>query len=126
MAFKKNKYTHVYILDKVNKPAIAAKLSGIKNIIGPGIGNQKKWLTVNNFLADKDWNLSYSEQSKKLLEINNIKLNGYLAFEIGDNQFMQINKLLILNGFIVVSKYKLINNQTRCLLAKKVKNYTLQ
>lgn len=57
---------------------------------------------------------------------NNIKLNGYLAFEIGDNQFMQINKLLISNGFLVVSKYKLINNQIRCLLAKKVKNYTLQ
>ena len=37
-----NKYDHVYILDKVNKPAIAAKLLGIKNIIGPGIGNQKK------------------------------------------------------------------------------------
>ena len=45
--FLLNKYTHVYILDKVNKPAIAAKLSGVKNIIGPGIGNQKKWLTAN-------------------------------------------------------------------------------
>ena len=50
--FLKNKYTHVYILDKVNKPAIAAKFSGIRNIIGPGIGNQKKWLTVNKFLTD--------------------------------------------------------------------------
>ena len=39
--FKKQKYTHVYILDKVNKPALAAKISKIKNIIGPGIGNQK-------------------------------------------------------------------------------------
>ena len=26
--------------------AIAARLSGVTNIIGPGIGNQKKWLTV--------------------------------------------------------------------------------
>ena len=74
--FSHNKYSHVYILDKVNKPAIAAKLSGIKNIIGPGIGNQKKWLTVNNFLKDDDWNLNYSEQSQKLLELNNIKLNN--------------------------------------------------
>ena len=74
--FFHNKYSHVYILDKVNKPAIAAKLSGIKNIIGPGIGNQKKWLTVDNFLKDEDWNLNYSEQSQKLLEINNIKLNN--------------------------------------------------
>ena len=41
--------------------------------------------------------------------------------EIGDNRFCN-EKLFILNGFIVVSKYKLINNQVRCLLAKKVKN----
>ena len=47
----------------------------MKNIIGSGIGNQKKWLTVNNFLKDEDWNLNYSEQSQKLLELNNIKLN---------------------------------------------------
>ena len=74
--FLHEKYSHVYILDKVNKPAIAAKLSGIKNIIGPGIGNQKKWLTIQNFLKDDDWNLNYSEQSQKLLELNNIKLNN--------------------------------------------------
>ena len=30
--FFKNKYSHVYILDKVNKPAIAAKLCRVKNI----------------------------------------------------------------------------------------------
>ena len=74
--FLKKKYSHVYILDKVNKPAIAANLSGIKNIIGPGIGNQKKWLTVDKVLNDTDKNLSYSEQSQKMLKINNIKLNN--------------------------------------------------
>ena len=46
--YHQNKYTHVYILDKVNKPAIAAKIAGIKNIIGPGIGNQKKILNYKN------------------------------------------------------------------------------
>lgn len=56
----------------------------------------------------------------------NIKLNGYLAFEIGDNQIKKIEKLLYLNGFTVVSKFKLINNQVRCILAKKIKNYALQ
>ena len=40
--FSEKKYDYVYLLDKVNKPAIAAKLSGITNIIGPGIGKQKK------------------------------------------------------------------------------------
>ena len=81
--FLKKKYSHVYILDKVNKPAIAANLSGIKNIIGPGIGNQKKWLTVDKVLNDNDKNLSYSEQSQKILKINNIKLNNlYPELEI--------------------------------------------
>ena len=42
--FSNEKYDYIYILDKVNKPAIAAKLAGIKNIIGPGIGNQKNGL----------------------------------------------------------------------------------
>ena len=83
--FLREKYSHVYILDKVNKPAIAAKISGIKNIIGPGIKRQKKWLTVKNFLSDDDWNLNYSEQSQKLLKINNIKISNIypdLEFDI--------------------------------------------
>jgi len=81
--YLKNKYTHIYILDKVNKPAIAAKLSKIKNIIGPGIGNQKKWLTIDNVLNDADKNLNYSEQSQKILKLNNIKLNNlYPELEI--------------------------------------------
>ena len=86
--FLLNKYTHVYILDKVNKPAIAAKLSGVKNIIGPGIGNQKKWLTVEKFLTSEDWNLSYSEQSQKLLSIHSIKLDSiYPEIEINTEKF---------------------------------------
>ena len=81
--YLKKKYSHVYILDKVNKPAIAAKLSKIKNIIGPGIGNQKKWLTIDNVLNDADKNLNYSEQSQKILQLNNIKLNNlYPELEI--------------------------------------------
>ena len=81
--YLKNKYSHVYILDKVNKPAVAAKLSRIKNIICPGIGNQKKWLTINNVLNDADKNLNYSEQSQKILKLNNIKLNNlYPELEI--------------------------------------------
>ena len=81
--YLKKKYSHVYILDKVNKPAIAAKLSKIKNIIGPGIGNQKKWLTTDNVLNDADKHLNYSEQSQKILKLNNIKLNNlYPELEI--------------------------------------------
>ena len=57
---------------------------------------------------------------------NNLKMNGYFAFEIGDNQFFKIKKLLSQNGFIVISKFKLINGKIRCILAKKIKNYALQ
>ncbi len=97
--FSKQKYTHVYILDKVNKPAIAAKLSGIKNIIGPGIGNQKKWLTVNKFLTNEDLNLNYSEQSKKILELNNIKLNNlFPVLNVDVDRCNKLNPDLIKEG----------------------------
>ena len=87
--YYKGKYDYVYILDKVNKPAIAAKLAGIKNIIGPGIGNQKKWLSVDNFLSDKDWKMNYSEQSQKLLRINSIDLK---------DKFKEGNEDLLVEG----------------------------
>ena len=97
--FLLNKYTHVYILDKVNKPAIAAKLSGVKNIIGPGIGNQKKWLTVEKFLTSEDWNLSYSEQSQKLLSIHSIKLDSiYPEIEINTEKFEKDHADLLIKG----------------------------
>ena len=97
--YKKNQYSHVYILDKVNKPAIAAKLSGIKNIIGPGIGNQKKWLSTNLYLNDNDWNLNYSEQSQKLLKLHEIKLNDpYPHIEVDINRLNKKNSDLLVNG----------------------------
>jgi len=86
--------------------------------LDPGI---KKYEPKEALIGDNKEGLRFYKEIIKKFK-NNIKLNGYLAFEIGDNQFMQIKKLLILNGFVVVSKYKLINNQIRCMLAKKVKN----
>jgi len=89
----KNNYSHVYILDKINKPAIAAKLSNVKNIIGPGIKRQKKWLTVDSFLEDKDWSLSYSEQSQKLLMLNGIKINDiYPHIDINTDNLIKLKK----------------------------------
>jgi len=97
--FSLEKYNYVYILDKVNKPAIAAKLAGIKNIIGPGFKNQKKWITVNNYLDEKDWNLSYSEQSQKLLRINSIKINNkFPNLEINTEQLKKNNDDLLIKG----------------------------
>ena len=71
--FKKKNFSHIYILDKISRPAIAAKLAGLKNIIGPGIKNQKFWLTCENYLSYDDYkNLNYSDQSEKFLKLNNI------------------------------------------------------
>ena len=97
--FSKNEYKYVYLLDKVNKPAIAAKLSGIKNIIGPGLGNQKKWLTVDKYLSEEDWKLSYSEQSQKFLKINSIKLESlFPEIEVDIKRFQKENSDLMVNG----------------------------
>ena len=97
--YNQNKYTHVYILDKVNKPAIAAKISGVKNIIGPGIGNQKKYLTTDIILNDDDWNLNYSEQSKKLLQLHKINLNNpYPQLNFDTNEYNQKNSDLFFEG----------------------------
>ena len=97
--YYKGKYDYVYILDKVNKPTIAAKLAGIKNIIGPGIGNQKKWLSVDNFLSDKDWKMNYSEQSQKLLKINSIDLKDkFPKLEVDIERFKEGNEDLLIKG----------------------------
>ena len=95
----KNKYTHVYILDKINKAAIAAKLSNIKNIIGPGIKKQKKWLTTKKFLNDRDWELNYSEQSQKLLRLHGIKIeNIYPKIEINSDRLIKLKKNIPYEG----------------------------
>ena len=77
------------------------------------------------FIGDNKEGLKFYKEIIKKFK-NNLKYNGYFGFEIGDNQFLKIKKLLNLHGFVIVSKHKLINNQVRCLLAKKIKNYALQ
>lgn len=97
--FKKNKYSHLYLLDKVNKTAIAAKLAGVRKIIGPGIGKQKKWLTNKFFLTNEDWKKSYSEQSQKFLKINSIPIKNKLpVLNIKIKSFEKNNKDLIRKG----------------------------
>jgi heptosyltransferase-2 len=71
---KKINPSHVYLLDKISRPAIAAKFAYVKNIIGPGIGNQKRWLTNKFFLELSDTKLDYANQTKKFFLINNIKI----------------------------------------------------
>ena len=97
--FKSEKYDFVYILDKVNKPAIAAKFAKIQNIIGPGFKSQKKWLTVKNFLDEEDLKLNYSERSQKLLKINSINIEDkYPNLEIDIERLKKNNADLIFDG----------------------------
>ena len=97
--FKSEKYDFVYILDKVNKPAIAAKIAKIQNIIGPGFKNQKKWLTVKNFLDGEDLKLNYSERSQKLLKIHSINIEDkYPTLEIDIERLKKNNTDLIFDG----------------------------
>jgi len=97
--FKINKHNYIYILDKVNKPAIAAKLCRIKKIIGPGIGNQKKWLTVKKYLTNDDWKLNYSEQSQKMLSLHSISIKEvYPSIEVNLERFRNGNSDLDTSG----------------------------
>ena len=85
----------------------------------------KNYEPKNALVSDcKDGTKFYYHIIKNLKR--NLKMNGYFAFEIGDNQFIKLKKLLSQNGFIIISTFKLINDKIRCLLAKKTKNYTLQ
>lgn len=52
----------------------------------------------------------------------NLKLNGILALEIGNNQFLEIKQLLRLHGFVILNHYKLVDSQVRCILARKIEN----
>ena len=97
--FRSQNYDYVYILDKVNKPAIAAKLAGVENIIAPGLRNQKKWITSKNHLDEEDWKLNYSEQSQKFLKINSINLKEkFPNLEINIERLKDGNNDLLVSG----------------------------
>lgn len=88
--FLQKKFDYIYILEKINRPAIAAYFARIKNIVGFGIGNQKKWLTNKYFININDLKFNYSEQSEKFLLINGISIND-LSPSINLNQ-VEIDK----------------------------------
>lgn len=81
----------------------------------------KQYEPKDALVADNKSGLKFFENIILKLK-NNLKLNGYLALEIGDFQFKKIGKMLELNGFKIEDTFVLINNQVRCLVAKKVKN----
>ena len=73
----------------------------------------------NALIADNGLGLKFYNRIIKFFKLN-LKLGGLLALEIGDNQFNLLYNLLLKNGFRIEKKYRLINNQVRCLVAKKI------
>ncbi len=73
----------------------------------------------NALIADNGLGLKFYNRIIKFYKLN-LKLGGLLALEIGDNQFNLLYNLLLKNGFRIEKKYRLINNQVRCLVAKKI------
>ena len=119
--FKKNKYDFLYILDKVNKPAIAGKFANIKNIIAPGLGNQKFWITSKCILKKSDKKLNYSDQSQKLLKLNGIKINNLipnLIYKSNSNFNNKIKKIAF--GIDSSEDYKMWYEENFVKLAKKL------
>ena len=50
-----------------------------------------------------------------------LKLNGTLALEIGNKQFKEVSKILINNNFKIEFRINDFGNNTRCIIAKKLK-----
>ena len=50
-----------------------------------------------------------------------LKLNGTLALEIGNRQFKKVSKILFNNNFKIESRINDIGDNTRCIIAKKLK-----
>ena len=50
-----------------------------------------------------------------------LKINGTLALEIGNKQFKKVSKILFNNNFKIESRINDIGDNTRCIIAKKLK-----
>ena len=50
-----------------------------------------------------------------------LKINGTLALEIGNKQFKKVSKILINNNFKIELRINDTRDNTRCIIAKKLK-----
>ena len=50
-----------------------------------------------------------------------LKINGTLALEIGNKQFRKVSKILINNNFKIEFRINDYRDNTRCIIAKKLK-----
>ena len=125
--FKKQNFSHIFFLDKVNRGAIAAKLANIKIRIGLGFNNQKKWITSEP-LDDGAIKLNQSEQSLALLKKNNIPIKNLVPkINIDDKRLLDIEPNLAIYdgrkislGIDSFEKYKMWYEEDFIELAEKL------
>ena len=73
--FKTLDAKEVWILDKISRPAIAARVANVKTINGFGVTNQSLWITNKNQLEKKDLKIHYIERSNKFFNQMNYPIN---------------------------------------------------
>jgi release factor glutamine methyltransferase len=100
-----------YDLIVSNPPYIAIK--ELKNL-SKEITNYEPLSALNGGIDGLDLIRKVIYKSKKLL-----KKSGILAIEIGNNQYKQVSKILIKDGYKEVSKVYDFNNNVRCIISTK-------
>ncbi len=61
--------SQVWILDKISRPAIAAKFASVNQIFGYGAGNQSFWITNKSILKKSDLQTHYIERGIKFFKL---------------------------------------------------------
>ena len=127
--FKQQKIKEVWILDKISRPAIAAKISGIKKIYGYGVGAQNFYITNKSRLSKKDLFLHYIERGVKFFKTINIPIN-YTPPSINIDQDLlkktknlfsgQTKKTIIVYGVDSVEMWKSWPQERYVELIKKI------
>ena len=104
--FKTLDAKEVWILDKISRPAIAARVANVKTINGFGVTNQSLWITNKNQLEKKDLKIHYIERSNKFFNQMNYPINykfininvDEILLETSRNQLSPNNEKIITYG----------------------------
>lgn len=102
--FNDKQIKDVWILDKINRPAIAAFLSKASNVFGYGAGTQKIFLTNKKYLTKNDLKFHYIYRGKKFLKLMNFKKTYEEPFiNIAEKECLLIRKKLKLSKKPIIS-----------------------
>ena len=101
--FKKLNVGQVWILDKISRPAIAAKIAKIDKVYGYGAGNQSFWITNEAKLTKKDLEIHYINRANKFFKKIGYPLEyKFTNLKIDKNLLNQFTKLTSSGKKIIV------------------------